>query len=185
VNPRWLREFAPRYKAEVGLPFWCYTYPRTTRKDDLLLLKDAGLKSITCGVQSGSFEVLKEYNRPVRPDTALEAAKLIVECGINGFFEMITRSEYDTEAGLRETFEFMLAMPTEMKTFGFYPMVKFPDYGYTEKVRTQERKITISDEDYLYYHKIYLLTRTELSRRLVRTIGESSLVRRLMQRFPT
>ena len=35
VNPRWLREFAPRYKAEVGLPFWCYTYPRTTRKEDI------------------------------------------------------------------------------------------------------------------------------------------------------
>jgi radical SAM superfamily enzyme YgiQ (UPF0313 family) len=30
--PKWLREFAPRYKAEVGLPFWCYTYPRTTAR---------------------------------------------------------------------------------------------------------------------------------------------------------
>ena len=35
VNPRWLREFAPRYKREVGLPFWCYTYPTTTRKEEL------------------------------------------------------------------------------------------------------------------------------------------------------
>jgi len=39
VNRRWLREFAPRYKAEVGLPFWCYTYPRTTRPEDMRLLR--------------------------------------------------------------------------------------------------------------------------------------------------
>ena len=46
VNPRWLKEFAPKYKEHVGLPFWCYTYPTTTRKEDLLLLKDAGMRSM-------------------------------------------------------------------------------------------------------------------------------------------
>lgn len=184
VNPKWLREFAPRYKAEVGLPFWCYTYPRTTRAEDLRLLKDAGLKSITIGIQSGSYGVLKEYNRPVQPDLAIQAMKLVVEAGLDGYFEMITKSEYDTEERLRESFEFLLAVPKEMRTFGFYPMVKFPGYDYTEKVRANHLQIAVSDEDYLYYHKIYLLTRTRFSRRLVRTIGESKLVRRLMRRYP-
>src|SRR5262249_22098639 len=65
VNPRWLREFASRYKAEVGLPFWCYTYPTTTNREDILLLKDAGLRSITMGIQSGSEEILRsDFNRP-------------------------------------------------------------------------------------------------------------------------
>jgi radical SAM superfamily enzyme YgiQ (UPF0313 family) len=92
VNPRWLREFAPRYKREVGLPFWCYTYPTTTHKEDLLLLKDAGLKSITMGIQSGSPEMLDVFNRPVAQDKAHEAARIIVECGLDGYFDLITKT---------------------------------------------------------------------------------------------
>lgn len=138
---------------------------------------------MTVGIQSGSFGVLKEYNRPVQPDTALTAARLMVECGLEGFFEMITRSEYDTEERLRETFEFMRDANGD-EDVRLYPMVKFPEYGYTEKVQSQQLKITISDEDYLYYHKLYLLTRSELPRSVVRRIGKSRAVRRLMRRFP-
>ena len=40
VNPRWLDEFLPRYKAEIGMPFWCYTYPTTHNAAMLQQLKD-------------------------------------------------------------------------------------------------------------------------------------------------
>ena len=83
VNPRWLREFAPRYKAEVGLPFWCYTYPTTTRKEDLLLLKDAGLALDHHG------HPVRQRGDPRRTSTArsrsrrrIEAARIIVDCGV-------------------------------------------------------------------------------------------------------
>src|SRR6202022_2902388 len=71
THPKWLREFAPRYKQEVGLPFWCYTYPRTTRKEEIAMLKDAGLVAITIGIQSGSSTVLKEYNRPIPAEMSI------------------------------------------------------------------------------------------------------------------
>jgi len=40
--------------------------------------------------------------------------------------------------------------------------------------------VTLSDQDYLYYHKLYYLTRTTLPRSVVKAIGNS----RLMRRFP-
>jgi radical SAM superfamily enzyme YgiQ (UPF0313 family) len=178
VNPRWLREFAPKYKREVGLPFWCYTYPRTTRKEDVALLRDAGCASMTMGIQSGSGDVLREYNRPVDREIALQAARTIVEAGIIGFFDLMTQSEYETHASCRETFEFLLELPVEMRTAGLYPMTLFPGYGYTEKVRTQRRGLQLTDADYAYYHRLYLLTRTRVPMWLKRALGRSRVVRR-------
>src|SRR5215813_14076714 len=97
VHPKWLREFAPRYKEEVGLPFWIYTYPRSTRKDELLMLKEAGLSAISFGVQSGSQSVLATYNRPVPGEMSIRAARDIVACEIPATFDLITRSEFETE----------------------------------------------------------------------------------------
>jgi hypothetical protein len=57
-------------------------------------------------------------------------------------------------------------------------MVNFPGYGYTQKVRDEAATITLADDVYRYYHKLYFLTRTGLPRRLVRAIGNSRLVRR-------
>jgi radical SAM superfamily enzyme YgiQ (UPF0313 family) len=178
VHPRWLREFAPRYKAEVGLPFWCYTYPRTTRPEDMRLLKDAGLASVTMGLQSGSEKVLREYDRPVARQTAMQAAQTIIDCGLVGFFDLITRSEFETEETCRETFEFLLEFPRQMQTVGFYPMIQFPGYGYTAKVRDTGRALSVDDRGYAYFHKLYLLTRTALPRPVVRAIGRARLVRR-------
>lgn len=178
THPKWLREFAPRYKAEVDLPFWCYTYPRTTRKDEILMLKDAGLASIGMGIQSGSRDVLAEYNRPVPIEMSIKAARDVIDCGITGTFELITRGEFETEETCRETFNFLVEFPREFRTVGFYPMVRFPGYGYTKKVVEQNKRPALGDRDYEYYHKLYLLTRTTVPRPLVRALGRSRLVRR-------
>jgi radical SAM superfamily enzyme YgiQ (UPF0313 family) len=181
THPKWLREFAPRYKAEVGLPFWCYTYPTTTHKEELLLLKDAGLRSITMGIQSGSEEILRQnFNRPVDQQRAIDASQLIVDCGLNGFFDLITRVQFETEKHCRQTFEFLVDLPLGMKTVGFGNMTMFPGYGYTAQVASEGRSLTLGDADYEYFHKLYLLTRTAMPRPLVRAIGNS----RLFRRFP-
>ena len=43
VHPRWLEDFLPRYRDEIGLPFWCYSYPTTHDRALLDKLKDCGL----------------------------------------------------------------------------------------------------------------------------------------------
>jgi radical SAM superfamily enzyme YgiQ (UPF0313 family) len=179
LNPGWLREFAPRYAREVGLPFWCYTYPTTTRREDILLLKDAGLRSITMGIQTGSEEILRrDFNRPVAQEKALEAARTIVDCGVECYFDLITKIHFEQESDCRRTFDFLCELPRELKTLGFAEMVNFPKFGYTDRVAAEHATHTLTDADYLYYHKLYLLTRTRIPRPLVRMLGRSRLVRR-------
>lgn len=49
-----LREFAARYRAEIGLPFICIGSTATITSERLGLLVDAGLRRIKMGIQSGS-----------------------------------------------------------------------------------------------------------------------------------
>ena len=65
-----------------------------------------------------------------------------------------------------------------MKTVGFGHMTMFPSYGYTQKVVDGHHHISLSDRDYAYYHRLYLLTRTQLPRFVVRAIGSLPLLRR-------
>lgn len=177
VNPRWLKEFLPRYKAEIGLPFWCYTYPTTHDPAMLQMLKDAGMISITMGVQSGSARILKEhFNRPTDTARVLEAAQEIVDLGpdVKGFFDLISKVPFEKEEDLRATFDFMLELPKEFRTVGFGEMTNFPTYDFTEQVEQQAviaRQQAPTEEDYDYYHKLYLLTRGPLPAEEVRRIG--------------
>ena len=67
-----------------------------------------------------------------------------------------------------------------MKSIGFGAMVSFPEYGYTRQVHEDGATFTVNERDYAYYHKLYLLTRTDLPRPLVRAVGRS----RILRRFP-
>jgi radical SAM superfamily enzyme YgiQ (UPF0313 family) len=130
------------------------------------------------GIQSGSEEMLHHFHRPVPKQKAIDSAKIIVDCGVEGYFDLITKVHFEKEEHLRQTFDFLVEFPREFKCVGFGAMVSFPKFGYTEQVEQEGARLAVSDEDYFYYHKLYYLTRTKLPRWLVRAIGKSRLVRR-------
>lgn len=194
MNPRWLDEFLPRYKNEIGLPFWCYTYPTTHTSALLQQLKDAGMVSITMGIQSGSERILKEhFNRPTAITRVLKAAQEIVDLGsdVRGFFDLISKVPFETEDDLRGTFNFLLELPKSIKMLGIAEMTNFPTYDYTRQVKEMD-SVLASDamqstnggvgkmpeqSDYDYYHKLYLLTRTDMPVEELRAIGEDPYYR--------
>ena len=185
VNPKWLKEFLPRYKEEIGLPFWCYTYPTTHNVELLKSLKEAGCTSITMGVQSGSERILKDYyNRPTKMKRVIEAGREIVEAGLTGFFDLITINEFDREEDLRATFDFLVEFPKELKCLAFGEMISFPTYSYSvmseqnQLAKSDPNKIAVSAADqqpsrevYDYYHRLYRLTRSELPVETIKEIG--------------
>ena len=129
------------------MPFWCYSYPTTHNRELLDKLKDAGCVAITMGVQSGSERVLKEhFNRPTKSDRVIAAAEEIVEAGITGFYDLITRVDFETVEDLDE---------------------------YSEDVIAAESKGILnrpSDQDYDFYHHLYLLSRSTLPVSKIREI---------------
>ena len=64
----------------------CYAGPRdilAKSEDQLLALKDAGLKMLYLGVESGSTEILRNVNKGVSADEMVEAGQKVKKCGIN------------------------------------------------------------------------------------------------------
>ncbi len=181
VNPRWLKEFLPRYKEEIGLPFWCYTYPTTHDRATLEMLKDAGLKSITMGIQSGSSRMLSDYlNRPTERQRIIDAAQEIVDLGpsVTGFFDLITKIPFETEDDLKESFEFLLELPKEFKTIGLAEMIEFPTYSFSEKIEQERSVIAQSDglldeKTYDFYNRLFLLTRLPIPEAEMRAIANN------------
>lgn len=53
IDP-WLEEFAEIYPREVGLPFFCLTRCNVLTEEILLLLKKAGLHSLTMSIEAGN-----------------------------------------------------------------------------------------------------------------------------------
>jgi radical SAM superfamily enzyme YgiQ (UPF0313 family) len=175
----WLKEFAARYKAEVGLPFWCYTYPTTTRREDIWLLRDAGCASMTMGVQSGSERLLREhFGRPTSLKTVLDAAKIITDAGIVLYIDLITKVEFETEEDLRANVELLMQLPQGVRVTGFGHMVKFPNYLYSQEVERTGSAHSVSDELYAYYHQLYFIALSRLPNATKRAVIADPLYRR-------
>lgn len=177
VNPRWLEEFFVLYKKEINLPFFCYTYPTTHNAKVLAMLKDAGCHAITMGVQSGSYRILTEvYNRPTKIGRVTEAAREIVDSGIPAAtFDLIPQTEFDKEEDLRETLALLLEIPKEMDSTFYNIMAYFPNYPIQEKFQDQQLLASsdrLTEDTYLYYFKLFGLTRTAMPFEQVRTIAQ-------------
>ena len=67
VRVSWLEEFAPLYKAEIGLPYSCITYPLLVTEYMAELLADSGCRSVIMGVQSTNertrADVMERYEK--------------------------------------------------------------------------------------------------------------------------
>jgi radical SAM superfamily enzyme YgiQ (UPF0313 family) len=178
INKEWADEFAHQYKSAIGLPFWCYTDPRATRKENLAVLKDAGLDSVTMGIQSGSQRILDEvYDRHTPRDQILRAAHVIQDLGLGCACDLMTFVAGETEDDCRETFELLVDLPKEMFMLGFGKLTYYPGYDITSSKGDTEHS-AMTPELYDYYHRLYQLTRTNLPRSVVRFLGASRSIRR-------
>lgn len=188
INPRWHDKFLPMYKKEIGLPFWCYTYPTTHTRELLEKMKEAGLASITMGVQHGSERILKEYfNRPTSRARVLEATQEILDLRtVSLKIDYLTKVPMETEQDLQEALSLMLQMPKQAVLQGIGETVAYPTFGYKRKLEeavensviASEKTMLVSEADYAFYLTLILLTRSDMPMERVATIARDPSYRK-------
>lgn len=129
---KWLRAFTPRYKNEIGIPFFCYCHPKAVSDEMISLLKEAGAVSMTMGIQSGSEPVRRRYF--MRNDTNEEivrAAGILGKFGIHCSYDVIMDNPLEGEDDRRATLDLLLRLPRPFELHT-HSLTHFPATNLTQ-----------------------------------------------------
>ncbi|MFB3789535.1 MAG: radical SAM protein [bacterium] len=138
LNKAWLRELAPRYAAEIRLPFFGYTHPNVGEPENLALLREAGLSYLIMGIQSGSQRVLNEVlNRRHTKARTLQTARNILETGAKLLVDFIGHNPLVREEDNLETLELICDLPKPCGIIKINPMAFYDHYRIQEIAREQ------------------------------------------------
>ncbi|MEN6627787.1 MAG: radical SAM protein [Candidatus Sumerlaeia bacterium] len=126
LDERWLREFTEIYRAEIGVPFICYCHPLVAQRPALEMLKRAGVKVMTMGVQTGSARIRKEfYHRRESNEDVIAAASALRRHGIEYCIDLILDNPLETFEDHQVTLELLLRLPRPFllscESLAYYP----------------------------------------------------------------
>jgi len=187
-NPRWIEEFAPAYQREIGLPFWCFVSPLHAHRPSLERLRDAGLTSVTCGIESGSERILFEvYNRPIKNERVIACAEVLRDLGIFYNFDLITDNPFESDEDCRRTLDLLLRLPRPVRlNYGLSKLSFFPHARITEMLEEQGVPPRPDPVRFAFFNRLYLLAQSRLPRGFIHWLSERGWLRRhpgLLQGF--
>lgn len=148
-NKEFVREFCRQLKqSKLNISWTCPNGVRldTLTKDLLLEMKNAGLYSLSVGIESGSEKVLKDMKKGLSKEKIREKLDLIKECGLDasGFF--IIGYPTETKNDIMETVNFALEL--KLKRAGFFLFKPFPGTEITNDLVKRGELKEMSDEDW-------------------------------------
>ena len=128
-----LEAFTVEYKREIGLPFWAYCTPKSLNVKKMELLIEAGLQTISMGIQSGSNLIEAEvYDRKMFKDKVLQAAEILnslwskhkkqLELPV---YDIIINNPIETEEDILRTIQLLRKLPKPFIA-SFHSLVFFP-----------------------------------------------------------
>jgi radical SAM superfamily enzyme YgiQ (UPF0313 family) len=132
----WLREFAERFPAEVGLPFSCNVRANLIDDEVAGLMKKAGCISVLMGVESADDEMRNEILcRKMSKDTIRSAADALHRNDINIYSQNIVGLPGETFKMALETMKFNSEIGAEfawVSIFMPYPGTRLGQYAVDE-----------------------------------------------------
>ncbi len=130
----WIDDFCRLYKQRIKVPFEILLNPALINDSALHKLKDAGLKSVQIGIQSGSEKEMREvFNRSAGNAQVLKFAELNKRLGLDTVYDVILDDPLVTKEDKRDLFEFLMQLPRPFRLF-LYSLVIFPRTQIAEKL---------------------------------------------------
>ena len=144
LDANWVRKFCEQYKKVVNLPFFCLCHPRTVNKEMIKFLKDAGVSSISMGVQTGSEKIRHKYfERYDTNEEIVDASQILHKYKINYSYSIIVDNPLETDETRMETFHLLLRLPRPFVLYT-YTLTCFPE---TKLTKLLLEKGLISEDD--------------------------------------
>lgn len=189
TDKKWVKEFSPKYKKRINLPFRCNFYPPMINDEVISLLKSAGLDSCFLGIESGSEKIRYGiYERFVSDEQILKAAKILKRHGVLTYYDLILDNPYETETDLMATFNLCLKLPQPFN-FQLYSLNNFPKTTLTERmlkdgiIKDWDRTKTLEQwrftfrKSNFWYALIILTSKSFIPRRLLLMFSKSTFLK--------
>lgn len=156
-DKKWIKEFSNAYAEQIKLPFWCNIYPTMVDEEIISWLKDAGVESVTLGIQSGNENLVKKFYTREAPNTKiLAAAQLLHKYKIKYYVDIITESPFETEEDCQKTLYLLLKLPRPFTISTLSKLSLFENLYVTQLAKKEKREI--HKDVFTYYNYLYLLT---------------------------
>ena len=115
LRPAVLKEFATKFKTQIGLPFAVFgLIPNYVEADKVELLLDGGMNRVRMGVQSGSERILKFYKRPTplhRIHNAIDILSRYSKYMMPPAYDIILDNPIETTEDTLATLDLLYEMP--------------------------------------------------------------------------
>ncbi len=133
---KWVEEFSKKYKAEIGLPFECFTEPKLVTKERFSKMKEAGLQIIYMGIQN-SFRITEElYDRTVPEEVVKNAVKIFNELKLDARFQVILDDPLSNTEDKDRLFRLLMEFPQPFELY-LFSLTVFPNTELSRKLLEQ------------------------------------------------
>jgi len=132
----WIARFSELYRKKIAIPFTCNAHPAYTKKQIIMMLKEAGLTYINMGIQSGSEEFCRKvFRRYSLNQNIIEFINFLKDIGIQFCYHFIVDNPAESEEDFNYNVELMLNLPrlytpyeVALYSLCFMPKVEFTHY---------------------------------------------------------
>lgn len=140
TDKKWINEFCKKYKKHVNMPFIIRATPNAINDEQIALLKDAGLRTVQMGIQSGSKRTNETiFHRAFDTKTVLSAANVLNRNELVCLYDFIIENDFETDEDRDKTIELMLQLPKPYIA-NLFVMTVFPKTDL--EVMYKERNMT-------------------------------------------
>ncbi len=122
----YIKEFAEKYRAEIGLPFRCRVNATKINEAKIKSLVHANVMSMIMGIQANDRINKKVFNRHISFESSLKASWLINKYKIVGEYQLIGRNPYETEEDMVEICRMLVKLPKPYR-LQIFPLGLFPN----------------------------------------------------------
>jgi radical SAM superfamily enzyme YgiQ (UPF0313 family) len=132
-----IESFAREYKKVAGRPFQCLAEPRTIIKERIDPMVDAGMVNIQIGIQSGSDNTKKLYQRTHSNDRVLKMGRLLREYIPRirpPIYDFILDNPWETLQDKYDTLQLLTKMPPPF-FLQIFRLTFFPGTGLFDKAQ--------------------------------------------------
>jgi anaerobic magnesium-protoporphyrin IX monomethyl ester cyclase len=113
-----VREFCEKIIADkIDISWVCFSRVDTIDEETLLLMKKSGCHQVMYGIESGSAEILKNIDKHIDREKAINAVKITKKSGIECRTTFMLGNPGETEATIMETIKFALELDPDIALF--------------------------------------------------------------------